>query len=341
MKKTLRNIAATATTFLAILMLATSCESIYDDDLEPCPQGLQVRFIYDYTLEGGNAFPEQVDCLTLHVYDADGNYVKSLTETTDQLKDENYRMTIDLPAGKYRLIAYGGLECDEASFLHTYKPQSGSKDHEIGLQIHPDCLIPHHAKGKLHDLFYGTLNVTVDNPVNYTECTVPMMKDTNHFRIMLQNVNYEPLDGKDYEFTIEDDNTLFDHNNDLVDNGNVTYTSWASGKVSTGIVDAETKAINEVTLAYAELSTSRLMTKRTPKLVVTHKESGKEIINLPLNNYLLAMASDRYKDKYGPQEFLDRQSNWNMVFFMLDNQTWFKTVIKVNDWDVRVNEAEW
>lgn len=336
MKKT----CATLLVALPAAVTFTSCESIYDDELEPCPQGLQVRFIYDYTLEGGNAFMEQVDCLTLYVYDSNGNYVRTVTETSSVLADENYRMTLDLPAGDYHLMAYGGIECDEASFLHDDAPAEGQHFSDVTLKLHPDCLEEGNDKAKLHDLFYGAIDVTVDNPTDYTPCTVKMMKDTNHFRIMLQNLNYEPLDGNDYDFIISDDNTLFNHANDLIDNGIVEYTAWDKGSVGTGIVDYETRTVTEVKLAYAELSTSRLMTKRSPTLIVKAKDNGEEIIRLPLNNYLWAMASERYKDKYGKQEFLDRESNWNMTFFMMDGHTWAKTHIVVNDWEVRVNMAD-
>lgn len=336
-----RLIIATAIAILTLVGL-TACESIYDDDLQPCPQGLRLRFIYDYTLEGGNSFPSQVDCLTLHIYDAEGKYVRTLTETFDALRDENYRMTVDLPAGEYRLIAYGGAECDEASFSHTAYPHEGSLDEEIGMKLNDECLQPGNPKGRLHDHFYGSVKVSVTNPVDYTEETVPMMKNTNHFRIMLQHLNYEPLDGNDYDFEIIDDNTLFDHRNMLVDNGDVTYTPWSKGTVGTGVVEQRpdgTRTITEVVSAYAELSTSRLMTSRHPRLIVRHIASGNVCIDIPLINYLKALRSDRFS-QYKDQEFLDRQSNWNMIFFMNDAQTWYKSHIKVNDWDVRINNIE-
>ena len=58
----------------------TSCESLYED-LDPCPQGVRLRFIYDYNMDWANAFPSQVDCLTLHVYDEAGNFVETRTVT--------------------------------------------------------------------------------------------------------------------------------------------------------------------------------------------------------------------------------------------------------------------
>lgn len=78
-------------------------------------------------------------------------------------------------------------------------------------------------------------------------------------------MNGEPVKDKDFDFSITDDNTLFAaSNNDLLPNGTVTYTPWAQGQASTGITDDG----QEVIVAYAEFSTSRLMVKNSPKLII-------------------------------------------------------------------------
>lgn len=76
------------------------------------------------------------------------------------------------------------------------------------------------------------------------------MKNTNNIRIVLQQMNGEPVKDKDFDFSITDDNTLFAaSNNDLLPNGTVTYTPWAQGQASTGITDDG----QEVIVAYAEI----------------------------------------------------------------------------------------
>lgn len=52
----------------SISIALPSCEKLYED-LDPCPHGVSLRFIYDYNMEWANAFPKQVDCLTLYIYD--------------------------------------------------------------------------------------------------------------------------------------------------------------------------------------------------------------------------------------------------------------------------------
>ena len=94
----------------------SSCERIYED-LAPCPHGVSLRFIYDYNMEYANAFAKKVDCLTLLVYDENGNYVDTRIVTGTELQDENYRMKLDLKQGNYHFVAYGGLACNKSSFL--------------------------------------------------------------------------------------------------------------------------------------------------------------------------------------------------------------------------------
>ena len=40
-----------------------------------------------------------------------------------------------------------------------------------------------------------------------------------------------------------------------------------------------------------------------------------------------------------PQEFLDRESRWNMILF-LNEGNWITTTIVINGWVVRINNIE-
>ena len=108
----------------------SSCENIYED-LDPCAHGVSLRFIYDYNMEFANAFPKKVDCLTLYIYDEEGNYVDTRVVTGPELRDESYRMTLDLAPGKYRFVAYGGMACEKSSFLWC-----GHRQREASMTMH-------------------------------------------------------------------------------------------------------------------------------------------------------------------------------------------------------------
>lgn len=321
---------------MAITMTTlSSCDAIYDD-LDPCPQGVRLRFVYDYNMEFANAFPSQVDCITLLVYDADGKYVTSFTETSDVLKDENWRMEIPLKPGEYSIEAWGGVSCEKTSFQFNEEPQTIGMD-ALQVSIKPAMMTSPEGK-YLQPLFYGPINpmtlVIPEESTEYIEETVYMMRDTNDIRIILQNMNGTQAHGDDFVFSITDDNTNLAYNNDIIPGNSYTYSPWAWGDVSVGLFPDGTEAID----AYAEFCTSRLIYRNDAKLLIQRKSDSKVIVdNIPIINFLLGLRSNKY-DWMSPQEFLDRENSWRVIFFLDDKGEWLKTYIKVNDWEVRVND---
>ena len=327
----LNNIIGTA--ILAAPMMTLPACNAFNEHLEECPEGARLRFVYDYNMEFANAFPSQVDCLTLLVYDENGNYLQTRTETSDVLADENYRMTLDLPAGKYTFVAYGGMACEESSFHFVQQPAPEHPLSSLEVEMDSNCLT-HPVGTNLHPLFYGLLDFEVtDTEFTYTEGTVKMMKDTNNIRILLQQLNGDPVNDGDFNFTITDDNTLLDWENIPVEREPITYYPWTKGQAVAGEYEDGSEAV----LAFAEFSTSRLYTGNEPRLVITRKSDGENIVNIPLINYLLLLKSQQFS-RMDSQEFLDRESRWNMIFFLDKNDYWIRTHIVINDWVVRLND---
>lgn len=319
----------TAALLAGSVLTFTGCDRLHED-LQPCDIGLRIRFVYDYNMEFANAFMSQVDCLTVLFYDEHGRYVTTRTNTTSDLKDENWRMDINLDPGRYTVIAYGGMADSDASFHFVTDPATTSL-HDIEVRLDPDKV-----GTELHHLFYGKLDTSVEeNSLTYKEVTVEMMKDTNNLRVLLQQVNGEPVDNADYDFTITDNNTLFSWDNDLLPVPTVTYTPWARGNASPG----ELPDGSDASVAWAELSFSRLVTAASPRLQITHKTSGRNVVDIPLNNYLLLLKSQAYASMPN-QEFLDRESRWNMIFFLGEDNYWVSTMISIKDWNVRINNEE-
>ncbi len=319
---------------LATISLATlpSCEKIYED-LDPCPQGLRIRFVYDYNMEFANAFMSQVDCLSVYFFDEEGRWIASRKDATpSQLSDENWRMTIDLAPGKYTILAYGGMNCPESSFSFTGDPETSLLTN-VGVHLNPGCLTSP-VGTQLHPLFYGRIDTEVDkDALDYCDVTVDMMKDTNNLRVLLQQTTGEPIDNSDFEYIITDNNTLFNWENNLLPAPSVTYWPWTRGNAVPGDLPDGSPA----SVAWAELSFPRLVTGFSPRLVITHLETGRKTIDIPLNNYLLLLKSMQYQSMTS-QEFLDRESRWSMLFFLDANLRWISTTIVINDWVVRIND---
>lgn len=333
-------------TFMALSAVGlVSCDAIYDD-IEKCP--IEIRFIYDYNMEWANAFHNQVDCLSVYFYDEDGNFVmKESVTDTDLLKDEGFRLRPDLEPGNYHVVAYGGMECEKSSFSHINTPAKGSHFTDLHVKLDDDCLSKQERK-RLHNQFYGVLDFTV-NSNTPTYATVPMMRNTNSIQIALQHVDGSPIDVNDFVFEIFDDNNNFNHDNSLLPTGEIKYTPWNTENRSTGI-DGTSRAGEEWSAALAQFTTSRLVytktdpTKTTPTtLRVSKVEDGETVFEIPLVNYMLLFKDGNVTNPDGVnishQEFLDRENTWNFVFF-LDNNLWLSTRIIINDWEVRINQAD-
>ena len=313
---------------------ATSCDGLIYDDLDPCNEGLRLRFIYDYNMEFANAFPKQVDCLNLFVYDSNGKYITTKTVTDlALLGDENWRMNIDLPAGKYHLIAYGGMADAAASFAFNPVPGVGVPMQDVQVYMKPEC-ITSPVGTNLHNLFFGALDVTVvKDALDYTEATVEMMRDTNNLRIVLQHVDGSPVYNDDFDFVVTAANTEFNYNNELLPVETTTFYPWTRGQQIAG---AEAETDEPVEVAYAEFSLSRLMATGGPRLEITNRKTGSNVLSIPLVSYLLLLKSELYSSMPS-QEYLDRENRWSMVFFLDRGDRWLSVSIQINGWTVRIN----
>lgn len=357
---------------LCLAMGLSSCESILDEEPN-CRLGIALNFVYDYHMEpGANAFTSNVDCVNVFVFDKNGNYVKQFTETTDVLRDPNYRMELPLDLGDYHLVVYGGTACEDASFeltpdFRSAESRSGSTKDDILVTLPLENGI---SQKQLHDieartggLFYGTLDVTLtdqDYAVEYREETVYLMKDTNNIQVILQELNspYE-VDYNEYNFYIIDDNFKLDGYNNVIHTATADYQPmylpYAAENRLMGYVEyeetpgtlLEEDENRPVQVACAEFSTSRLLIEHLPtaRLLVTSRVkkdangNDKVIIDIPLLSYLTAVRG--FGDSWikSDQEFLDRQSRWTLMFFLQRNM-WVSARVSVNWWTVRINDVE-
>lgn len=314
---------------LAVVTVVSSCGLIYED-LEKCPRGVSLRFVYDYNMEYANAFHSKVDCITLYVYDGSGNFVTTCTESSSKLADESYRMVVDLPNGDYHFVAYGGMDCEASTFSTKEEPREGSHLNSLQVEMAHQSYI---SNIQHHDHYHGTLDVTIDSDM-YKDCTLYLKKNTNNLRVVMQQLNNEPLSSDDFIFRVEDTNTLHDHQNEPVSDQVVTYKPWAEGQQVVGVRSDNSQEPPQV--AFAEFSMSRLHTANSPRLIIERKEDNRVVVDIPLNDYLLLIKSMQHKNM-SAQEFLDRESDWSMVFFLDEVRTWWQVHIIVNGWTVRLN----
>lgn len=246
-------------TFIALTALTTlaSC-SMMSDDLEDCPQGLSVEFVYDYNVERANMFNDHVGSVTLYVYDQAGQLVRTQTEdnvaSVQPLRNPNYRMTVDgLQPGEYRLLALANqrryADISQLSGVRYLRVgQTGAMNNlNVTLANVPGLQAATLIKQQLDTLWHGTLRsaqytqnpvTRADDPVlvnaqtvtvrehELTSCVVSLVRDTKRLHISLRQAD-DPAhcDIADYEIFITDQNgkILWDNNVDTDGTPQQTY----------------------------------------------------------------------------------------------------------------------
>jgi hypothetical protein len=125
------------------------------------------------------------------------------------------------------------------------------------------------------------------------------------------------------------------YDNSVMEDEQIVYRPW---DITTGQVDVDadisTRA-NMVTVSVAELTTARLMTDHHPMLVVSRKEDGERVLSVPIVDYAL-LVKGNYNRAMDDQEYLDRQDEYNMTFFVHDGK-WVSSQIIINSWRVVLN----
>lgn len=365
MKTLSKKIRRLAQALLAATMLCggvTSCDNAIYDDEGDCEVTYRVRFVYDLNMKWADAFASEVKSVHLYAFDKAGTLVWQNTEKGEMLSEPGYTMTLDVPAGSYTLLAWCGLENDGSRPETFTVPEA-----RVGITNIEDlkCTLRREqtAEGaftdeKLYPLYHGMYDVTLpdmsDTGGEYT-CTVPLTKDTNHIRVILQNMSGEPVDPEDFTFRIEDANGLMGYNNELISDEVIHYGAYhiGSGTAGMGLDDYPqlnggramasgrsadpSRAITQVNVAIADLAIARMMADRRTILTITNPE-GEIAARIPLTDYAL-LLKDGYDRPMTDQEFLDRQDEWNLTFFLGDDAKWIGVSIIINSWRLVIEDV--
>ena len=297
---------------LLLLLVLFSCTSI-DETLPECR--LYVRFRYDYNMEFSDAFASQVNRVDVFVFDKDGTFVIKKSEQGETLGG-SYRMPLPLPAGEYRIAAWAGMSDD----FEMPEPVAGKTTlEELTVRMKREESLVHNKA--LNPLWYGGVQaVSFTGRQEQTE-TVSLIKDTNKFRFILQKSGPgEELDINVCLFEIRADNGYYDWNNDLLDDDMISYRPYYLEKVEdVGIV--------------VEMNTMRLLEHKKVYLTLTRKSDGKELMRIDLIPYLLLTKMEGHN--IPAQEYLDRQSEYAIVFFYNPELLNFlSTKIVINGWTI-------
>lgn len=318
------------------LGMSQSCERIFEYEGD-CSVAWRVDFRYDMNMKYADAFGHEAEAVTVYAFDQDDVLVWQKTEQGDTLAAEDYAMTLDLAPGVYDLVAWS--TCDKAKDCFVFPSVEAGKTtkQELICEMKKTRDEDGNAVSDkyLGSLMHGCIDdlELIDMEGTHT-VQMPMVKNTNDVRIILQHLSGEPVDPEKFTFSITDTNGLLGHDNSLLPCEQISYNPWRKEAVST---ETPTRTMTQISALVAELTTNRLMLGNEPRVNVFN-DKGETVLSIPLIGYAL-MIKGHY-DAMGDQEFLDRQDEFNMTFFLDDDMHWVSSHIFINSWKVVLSDVD-
>ncbi len=347
---------------LVSLAMLSSCEMMKEDeDLTNC--GLFVTFKYDYNLQRADMFGDHVGGVTLYVFDSDGKFVRTYENNNipsmGMMLDGQYThamQILDLPEGKYRLIALANQKSYEATLATPgakYKRSTlavGDNNEKLNVvldrQKNGDATAMVSNVAPLDTLWHGMTGgeVVEVKSSDKTVANISMVRDTKMLTIGLHNLD-DPtdIDTDEFDYFIVDKNGKLAYNNDLMDDEDLVYTPFHKWNTTSedgyGNVTAKT--------AHACLTFNRLFwyekAEENALLIIRNRTTGKEVAAINLTDFLAQgrNAYDTYA--YSRQEYLDRSYDYYMDFF-IKNEKWQYAEVRLNinilSWAVRIQNVQ-
>lgn len=362
----------------AVVALAamTACRGAIYDGEGDCTAYYRIRFRYDWNMKFADAFAHEVKAVTLYVFDRSGNLVLQQSASGAELGEEGYLMPVELAPGDYDLLAWCGEGLTDGGRSFSVPAAETKEALRCTMTRTRDAAgrAAVDPEGGLKPLYHGyapAQHFPEEEGVHVID--LPLKKNTNRIRVLLNQQGGEPIAEEDFLFEITDDNGRMEWDNSLLPDDRLVYPAW---HVETGFAELgpeediydEVPAASEasalpaaaataassaastaaaasaglraaggptsVGVALAEFTIGRLVKEgHNPTLTVKVRETGKTVFSLPLIKYVLFIKG-YYDREIDDQEYLDRQDDFALTFFLDSGGRWIDTYIYINDWRV-------
>lgn len=345
-----KTISAAIVSAFAIMATAVSLPScsLVNDGTDCVESYTLLKFVFDHNMSFADAFDHEVDAVSILVFDAEsGTLVRRMDVPHAELSDDN-SVPLSIAPGRYNILVWGGNHGEHFDIAAGKPGESTLADFHCRTLRDIDNDGTHHVRTDLAGLYHAIelVDLPYASPSAPYRLTVKLKKNTNTFRIVLQDDGGEPVDDSKYDIVITDNNGWLNHDNTLRDLSQLSYHPWytfsGNVEVNTNPVDVSGKAQAPVArsncgAALAELTTGRLLTGNKPMLTITRKNDGGTVLSVPVIDYAL-LVKGFYHKEISDQEYLDRQDEYNMTFF-LKNGKWASSTIIINNWRIVRNDV--
>ncbi len=194
------------------------------------------------------------------------------------------------------------------------------------------------------DFSYQITNANGDISYEVTRHTIGLVRDTKQLTISLHQTD-EPanINADDFSYQITNANGDISYDNSLLPDEELTYTPYYTW--TTEFKDTEGN-VKERT-AHAALMFSRLIwhpaeeNDKNAILTITNKTTGEEVARINLADFLAQGRGAFEARHYSEQEFLDREYDYKLDFFLQGNQwKYVQLSISILDWSKRIQRVD-
>lgn len=342
-----------AAALVAPAVLTTSCDdSFIFEEQGDCTVRYYIQFVYDLNMKNADAFPAEVQSVNLYAFDEKGLFVKEFTEAGEVLDEPGYLMQLDLQPGQYTFVGWCGLVNEDGveSFTVPNPVVGVTTLEDLTCTLNAEkTRAMEYSDTKLHFLYHGMIEADLPDLGEGIQLeyyyTMPLTKDTNHIRVMLQELDTTQSEMQigDYDFDITAVNGEMLYNNAIApDSPTIFYSPWQklSNDMGIGSIDEGNGEVTYSKGIVADFMTSRLMADQqdTSFLNITKTEDGKLIAKVPYMQYAL-MGLDYFRETYPwaknmtAQEMLDRMDEYELTL-ILEKGKWVGIEVKILSWRI-------
>ncbi len=315
---------------ILLFFMAVMSSCVYDDQTD-CT--LDLKFRYVYNMQNADGFTHEVDQADVYVFDSDKHFVgKYSTPVGDE-----ETCTLQLPLlnpGKYTFVAwaYSKKEQDDLANFKLQEQDNVSSMEALSARLQR---VDNKANHRLNSWLNGTLETEVSGSTRHL--TIDMMKCTNAIRVILMPASAgKTFDSNDYDIHIEGKTGWLAYDATPYQADPLTYYPYYQGLEQSS---SNNNAAEINSAVVADFNTSRIMDGSSPRLVVRNSKLDKELLNIDLAWFLSLQAIGEHKSEWSNQEYLDRQDEYAMTFF-IDNDVWMRARILVNGWALSLENAK-
>lgn len=315
----------------AVTLLTGGCGAIYEES--DCTESATTfTFTYTMNLKHSDAFDWSVKSVHVLMFDTDGVLRYKWRLPKADLNGGN-SLSVNVRPGDYDVLTWAG----DYHLSAVVNDGTIGETHLEDFHLFVNRKEEGHINESIEDFFHCLRRVHLPyaSPKNPHQENFDLTKDTNSVNIVLQQLSGDPVDMKELDITVTDANGWLSHDNNLREDMTLTYHPW---HLTSGSVELEkTKGLpttrdSSLGAMVGNFTVSRLMTTSNPMVTVRRKD-GTKVFSVPLVDYAL-LVKGKYDDGMPDQEYLDRQDEYNMTFFLDENLNWLSTEIIINDWRV-------